>query len=341
MTQNEVKLPVLNREIWVDICKGIGIILVVIGHAERGLYSAGFEADSYSVTTLDNLIYSFHMPLFFILSGLFIEKSKLNLQGLFVRRFWGIFYPYLVWSLMQGFIEVQASSYKNETTSMESVLNLLWQPRAQFWFLYVLFFSSLFFSAMRSMRVKTSWFCLTCFFLALFSEIIAGKLWVLNKVIYYSFFLSLGAYMGSSSTSWFSSKVSQNIFALLGLLVTVMGVFMVLPYVSRMEKTFFSVIIALSGSLAVIAFSQRIMSSHFLFCVRGLSILGKNSMEIYLMHIIWLGFARLIWNVLIKNHNFFVALPYIVFAGVIGPLVSAWVIERTGMQKFLFGFRSK
>lgn len=48
------------RENWVDIAKGIGIILVVMGHANCPEIPHG-------------IIYSFHMPLFFFLSGLFIQ----------------------------------------------------------------------------------------------------------------------------------------------------------------------------------------------------------------------------------------------------------------------------
>jgi fucose 4-O-acetylase-like acetyltransferase len=44
---------------YIDIAKGIGIILVVVGHTSTPLY-------------LHNIIYQFHMPLFFILSGLFL-----------------------------------------------------------------------------------------------------------------------------------------------------------------------------------------------------------------------------------------------------------------------------
>lgn len=46
---------------WIDIAKGIGILLVVFGHAEVG----GTK-----------LIYSFHMPFFFIISGILYKESK-------------------------------------------------------------------------------------------------------------------------------------------------------------------------------------------------------------------------------------------------------------------------
>lgn len=47
----------------IDIAKGIGILLVVIGHS--------INSDS----ILQTYIYMFHMPLFFIMSGLFIEPE--------------------------------------------------------------------------------------------------------------------------------------------------------------------------------------------------------------------------------------------------------------------------
>ena len=42
-----------ERLSWLDVLKGIGIILVVIGHV-------------YSNRTVFNWLYSFHMPLFFL-----------------------------------------------------------------------------------------------------------------------------------------------------------------------------------------------------------------------------------------------------------------------------------
>ncbi len=49
-----------NRDIAFDITKGIGILLMIIGHLELPLY-------------VRNFIFSFHMPLFLILSGYFYK----------------------------------------------------------------------------------------------------------------------------------------------------------------------------------------------------------------------------------------------------------------------------
>ena len=46
-----------ERKKYIDIAKGIGILLVLIGHIDWGNY------------ILTNTIYSFHMPLFMMVSG--------------------------------------------------------------------------------------------------------------------------------------------------------------------------------------------------------------------------------------------------------------------------------
>lgn len=75
-----------NRVVWVDIAKGLGIVLVIAGHL--------FRSDSYASV----LIFSFHMPLFFFLAGVvehdcnlkFSEYFKKGLKGLILP--WCIFY---------------------------------------------------------------------------------------------------------------------------------------------------------------------------------------------------------------------------------------------------------
>lgn len=57
------------HEAWPDIAKGIGILLVVYGHVARGIEKAGLPIDPVFFKTVDVLIYAFHMPLFFFVSG--------------------------------------------------------------------------------------------------------------------------------------------------------------------------------------------------------------------------------------------------------------------------------
>ncbi len=132
----------LNRSIWVDYAKGIGIILVVFGHVEGGIFSAGFKYDQKTHYILQSIIGSFHMPLFFFLSGLFFFSSlnKRGEGGLFKNKIETILYPYIIWCVVDGGIGVALSSYTNRNNSVSDLLSFLWVPYSHLWFLYALFF---------------------------------------------------------------------------------------------------------------------------------------------------------------------------------------------------------
>ncbi len=68
---------------YLDIARGIGILLVVLGHND-------FEAISLYV---HQVIYSFHIPLFFFLSGYFINTSN-SFFDFFKKRFNSLLKPY-------------------------------------------------------------------------------------------------------------------------------------------------------------------------------------------------------------------------------------------------------
>lgn len=76
------------RHTALDIAKGIGIVLVVLGHNPT-VGSWGWPGW---------MIFSFHMPLFFVLSGLFLRPSD-DVGRFAVARFHSILKPYLVVAL--------------------------------------------------------------------------------------------------------------------------------------------------------------------------------------------------------------------------------------------------
>lgn len=79
----------LDRLPWVDIAKGLGIILVVIAHT---------RLPSQEVSWWIN---SFHMPLFFVLAGLCYDETRYpNLLKYLVRKTQALVYPYFTLSLI-------------------------------------------------------------------------------------------------------------------------------------------------------------------------------------------------------------------------------------------------
>lgn len=77
-----------KRESWVDLAKGIGIILVIAGHACCPTYPHG-------------IIYAFHMPLFFFLSGLFIDKQcQIGFMEFAKKNFRSLLIPYFSFNII-------------------------------------------------------------------------------------------------------------------------------------------------------------------------------------------------------------------------------------------------
>lgn len=71
-----------------SVAKGIGIILMVVGH-------------SGCPDILNRFIYMFHMPLFFFISGYLFKDKYLDDNKLFVKRkIKGLYWPFIKWELI-------------------------------------------------------------------------------------------------------------------------------------------------------------------------------------------------------------------------------------------------
>jgi fucose 4-O-acetylase-like acetyltransferase len=135
---------VIPRSVWLDAAKGIGILLVVLGHCLAGLHDAGLVPANSALWLLFYGIYVFHMPLFFFLSASLIYQRVVarpaRVLSSSVKK---IAWPYFLWATVQVCVLQAASGMVNHPTThglAASLIRLLWAPAAQFWFLYALFF---------------------------------------------------------------------------------------------------------------------------------------------------------------------------------------------------------
>ena len=84
-----------ERNLYIDVMKGILIILVVIGHLPF------FDYNSRTLI----LIYSFHMPAFLIIGGMLSHINKdSRLSSIIVKRLKNTLLPYFIFSLITFFI---------------------------------------------------------------------------------------------------------------------------------------------------------------------------------------------------------------------------------------------
>ena len=69
-----------NRIVYIDALRGFAILLVIVGHLIQFNYSSGIE------NPIFNIIYSFHMPLFFFISGYVHSFSKKYTPLSFIKK---------------------------------------------------------------------------------------------------------------------------------------------------------------------------------------------------------------------------------------------------------------
>jgi fucose 4-O-acetylase-like acetyltransferase len=144
----------VQRTDWIDRAKGIGILLVVLGHSTQYFYT-----DKVALA-LTGLIYSFHMPLFFVLSGVFAERSleKRGTAVFVTDKIRTIVYPYVIWSIFEGVYRYVLGKTTGFTDFQgpRQIAAIYYKPIYHYWFLYALAVSFFVFAAIYRLpqRVK-------------------------------------------------------------------------------------------------------------------------------------------------------------------------------------------
>ena len=318
-----------GRDAWVDYAKAIGILLVVYGHVARGVYNAGIPLDAVLYERVDSIIYSFHMPLFFFLSGLFFFHS-LQRRGpacLTANKIDTIVYPYLLWSLIQGLTEVVLSRYTTGSTTLPEVLSL-WDPRVQFWFLYALFLVVL--TAILVYRSDARSLLAAALAAAAVAYVYQDRIpsalhsdYVVKNFV----FFALGVVF-----STVKDRLSRNPapWAAMGVLA-----FVVAQYVFHVElgllytdKGVASLLLATVSILAVATVSMFLAR----IPVSWVLALGSASMAIYVMHILFGSGTRIILSRLLGVEDAVFHLAAGCLAGVLLPMLVLRLAARLGVR---------
>lgn len=126
-----------NRNQFVDIMRGIAMLLVVLGHTMTGC-----TANSQS-SFLFNIIWSLQMPLFILISGYVTKYSRPIADGnglwkYVKRRTVAYMLPWAVWSFLVRGIIFGENSFLN-------VKHLLWNMDSGYWFLATIWTISMIF----------------------------------------------------------------------------------------------------------------------------------------------------------------------------------------------------
>ncbi|MFS2225546.1 acyltransferase family protein [Pantoea sp. B65] len=316
------------RESWVDYAKGIGIFLVVFGHVNRGLYSSGIYISEKIYKIIDSVIYSFHMPLFFFLAGLFFVQSidRRGKKDFLISKVDTVMYPYVLWSLIQGGIEVLLSHYTNSKTEVGEVLSFLTQPRAQFWFLYALFMIFFVSSVIYQKKIFNKYLPLLLV-VSLLINIYNDKLFGyfhFNYITKYIFFFILGVIFRKLSDRIIMYMNGVTFFIIFFIFVFSQIMFHGVHGKTYIVAGFENVEVATISIAFIVFLSVYISRLNF----RVLRYLGELSMVIYLMHIIAGSGMRVFLNKILHINDWFVHVALGTFAGIIVPVIAIFLLKR-------------
>ena len=134
-----------KRDVLPDLLKGFGIILVVLGHCIQASYG---EGDTFFEDKLYQLIYSFHMPLFMVVSGYYawnsIHRAVIPQERwkMIKKKCVYLITPNVAWKLIEYLYLFATGAYVYSGRGVlvkEVIIGIL----TNFWFLWAVFYSFL------------------------------------------------------------------------------------------------------------------------------------------------------------------------------------------------------
>lgn len=267
---------------WIDGAKGFAILLVIIGHCIDGYKDAElFKQYTFIFNSLHYFIYSFHMPLFFMISGylFFYAYKNITIKKL-IEKLIDLAGVYFLFSSVQVCVQILLQGNINRKLGIENLLMLPIYTVPPYWYLYVLVFLYLLTYSFCNVNLRKLLFITSC--VAFVSQFVLIDAFELHNILYYWYFFVVGGYCSSSCLT---IKNKANIIILLLLIGYLMNAYCTGFLLKFVNANILSV-------LSILAFANfKLLKTN-----KILIICGKYSLPIYLIHCYFTAGTRIILN---------------------------------------------
>ncbi|GGA48089.1 acyltransferase family protein [Pelagibacterium lentulum] len=329
-----------QRHNWVDIAKGISIILVVMMHATFGVgeatervgfmhYVLGFAAP-------------FRMPEFFLISGLFLSAVIARPWRHYAdRRIVHYIYFYALWAIILiGFKHLLVDRDPAGTVAM--LASAIYEPYSILWFIYALAVFSLMAKLFYQARLP-HWAVLIVAALCSIAPI-HTPISILNYTASYFVYFYAGYALAPYIFS-FADKVQARpmiaagalmLWALLNAALVfapghIVAYGHIVTGIAHIPGATFA--LAIAGAMAVCAIAALIGNARAFGWLRWV---GAHSIVIYLSFVIPMGIFRTLLLAVVPNIDAGLASLLVLFVAIAGPAVVYWIIGKIGFGRFLF-----
>ncbi|WP_426230655.1 acyltransferase family protein [Pararhizobium sp. DWP3-4] len=299
------------RQAWIDVARAVALVLVVTGHTERGLVAAGIMTSD-AAQDFDLVVYSFHIPLFFLISGLLFAQStrRRPFVQTWKARTMRLLRPCLIWSVVLLVLIVLAANLANAPVSpadaFSSLLLLPLQPVSIFWFLYTLLLCM----AVSGLAIENRLFtdrqllfwsiALHLAYLLFLSDRQAGMGLHFIRFAEHQFYFALGIYLARAVPEDGSRKVAKK--AISGKYIATAIVFMAACFFAaataliRFQLSYHSpigTIAALSASGVILATCYLALSIWEFSAPASVLSISKETLAIFCMHVPFVSGTRM------------------------------------------------
>lgn len=299
---NNKALARAQRIHWLDICRGIGILLVIYGHF--------LSADSYRY-----VIYAFHMPLFFFLSGVAYHHKKYSSLLLFLKKnVRNIIIPYLLFAVLTYvfWILVQKNPDYSDHEIVRQLKGIFYGNSAEkylgfnvaLWFLPCLFLTKVIFAALTKLSLNKKYIFFSLLSLSVLGYALSAFFPAVKMILGAETAITATVFFGAGflwNQSDRANKVIQKYSTAIALVcIGLTIVFAVANYnihgtqvdmrLNRLNNYFLFYAGSLSGIIGSIAISKIIKRNNLV------EYIGKHSLILLVWHyIVYLYLSRILY----------------------------------------------
>ena len=325
-----------------DFLKGIGIVLVVLGHC----FTTALENNYYSIRILKDFIYTFHMPLFFIVSGYLQGLRPYSINKL--RKFGAhqirkLFLPYVAWSLVLyifyyflnsvNIITIQENIRLNPIYLIYDILAYNIRTGNVLWFVYILCIISIVSYIFHNLNTRIGSniaFLLAVLFLGVLANIyLRDELFILKRFLVMWIYYEVGVFIALHIKD-INIKANNTVNLIL---LALYPLIFILYFKSNSIITY--VLKVICALLAVyILYGLSKYSNCWLY--RILNYLGKRTSYIYYLHNPYIVLVMVTGLTKFTKLNIAVSIAIAFMFGIIIPLlIGNLILARNKMTKLI------
>ncbi len=278
-----------KRLISIDNLKGLLTLVVIFGHVTVGLEGLAYGVYTIAspIQKISTIIYSFHMPLFFSLSGFFWkEKGKISVEerlSIIKNKLLALAVPYFLCSTVYFLIKYAMSRFTMVDLGWNSLIEIPIRPIEFFWYLYSLCTISILAEILDAIGVRKK-IVLVLLAIVAMGNFVNTDFMALYKTAENAVYFYVGSVV-------YDYKEHLTKLKSIGIFATITVVFSWI-YLNIYEayNTVFRFWLCISIICFTIGLAMKLMERE----IKYITYIGKNSMPFYVIHVIFVGGIRII-----------------------------------------------